>query len=202
MSEWEIGERITAEKLNRKTVYIADSPPDNPAVGMLWYDTANKLLKAYDGSEWKVTTPPKTEGPIIPAGASEYLTPESATASSSESGHGPENAIDEDTNTYWSAGADNAHITFDAGEVKVCDGCRIYWGASNRPSSYTVRVSSDGTSWETVHSSNTDPGEGWDDISWMVTSVRYVRVTVSPAHTHLHEFDFHVDIHEHPIPGA
>jgi len=63
-------------------------------------------------------------------------------------------------------------------------------------------VPPDGTSWDEVYSSNTDPGEGWDDISWIVMSVRYIRVTVSPAQTHLHEFDFHVDIHEHPLPGA
>ncbi|MCD6421891.1 hypothetical protein J7L13_00895 [bacterium] len=54
MSEWTTGEVITAQKLNQKTVYIGDSAPASPQIGQLWLDTANWLLKFWDGSRWRI----------------------------------------------------------------------------------------------------------------------------------------------------
>jgi|GEM_PF-6012911 len=176
----------------------------NPASASLrlWYDLSSLLLKVYDGQAWKVTAPPQTEAPIIPEGASEYLTPQSATASSSEEGYPPENAIDEDTATYWSSGADNAHIQFDAGEILVCDGCRIYWGPSNRPTYYKIEGSTDGTNWTLLHEHSGDPGPAWQEIAYNQTQIRYLRLTLDKAATRVHEIQAHTNIHYHQIGGV
>jgi len=77
------GEVPTLEKWRRKTVYVGASPPTEDLLeGRLWYDTENKLLKVYDGSSWRVTTPQRTGPPVGVPGGSEYVSAQSASASS------------------------------------------------------------------------------------------------------------------------
>ena len=77
------GEVPTLEKWRRKTVYVGASPPTEDLLeGRLWYDTENNLLKVYDGSSWKVTTPQRTGPPVGVPGGGEYISAQSASASS------------------------------------------------------------------------------------------------------------------------
>jgi hypothetical protein len=47
--------------LNENFIYILENfangtPPSNPLAGQLWWDTANKILKVYTGTSWKIST--------------------------------------------------------------------------------------------------------------------------------------------------
>lgn len=54
MSLWGQPETILASKLNQKEVFIGATAPASPTVGQPWYDTANNVVKVYDGSVWKI----------------------------------------------------------------------------------------------------------------------------------------------------
>ncbi|MFE4175746.1 discoidin domain-containing protein [Streptomyces sp. NPDC056909] len=75
-----------------------------------------------------------------------------ATASSSESGSGPENAVDGNGATRWSSAyQDGEWIQVDLGESVSFDRVAIVW-ESAYARSYTIQVSDDGESWRDVTS--------------------------------------------------
>lgn len=83
-------------------------------------------------------------------------------------------AVDGDTNSVWaSASGDPQWIVVDLGLVKDLSRVRLQWN-TNFASSYAVQLSTNGTSWTNVYSTNGDAG-GVEDI--LVSGRgRYVRV--------------------------
>jgi len=91
--------------------------------------------------------------------------------------------IDDDITTSWRpdpVNEVNAWVRIDMGALKICAGCRIYWGAdaNYRPTAYRIEVSEDGTTWITAVTETTDPGEGWKEYSWHARYARYIRMIV------------------------
>jgi len=110
---------------------------------------------------------------------------------------------DDDETSYWQPDPINeagAYVIFDMGALKICGGCRIYWGAENRPSSYVIEVSEDGSTWETVYDSNGEtPPAGWKEYSWNARYCRYIRYrNTHPTgeNQQINEFDYYSRIVE------
>jgi len=109
--------------------------------------------------------------------------------------------IDDDINTFWKPSDNlNAWCRWDMGALKICGGCRIYWGAENRPSSYVIEVSENGSDWIEVYNSNGEtPPEGWKEYSWNARYCRYIRYrNTHPTgeNQQINEFDYYSRIVE------
>ena len=102
-------------------------------------------------------------------------------ASSNQTARIPENMLDEDESTYWSA-ADNLYpqtIILDAGEVCALDELTIEWPAEDSLCfTYTVEVSVDGQNYASAidRSGNELPGSTYDDLGHR--EGRYVKITI------------------------
>jgi hypothetical protein len=108
-----------------------------------------------------------------------------ATASSTEAGGSPANALDWNTGTRWSTGASQANgqwFQVDMGASQVFDEISfqtLSTGKFDYPRGYQIQVSPDGTSWTTV---KTGQGFGWKQtIGFDPQYARYVRVTQTGA---------------------
>ncbi|MCF7804890.1 MAG: discoidin domain-containing protein [Candidatus Marinimicrobia bacterium] len=70
---------------------------------------------------------------------------------SSDDGNIPENTLDGDYDTRWSAEGDGEWIQYDLGsEFAVADARFAFFNGDNRTSYFDIQVSSDGESWESV----------------------------------------------------
>lgn len=103
-----------------------------------------------------------------------------ATASSTESGSSPSNALDWDTNTRWSSGeaqTSGQWFQVNMGSKKAFDQITIETKSTDKfdyPRGYEVQVSNDGSSWSTV---KTGIGFGWKVvISLDPQYAQYVKV--------------------------
>lgn len=103
-----------------------------------------------------------------------------ATASSTESGGSPANAIDWNTNTRWSSGqaqTPGQWFQVDMGSPQFFNQVSFETQSTNKydyPRCYQIQVSSDATNWTTVRS---DAGFGWKEVlSFTPQYARYVRV--------------------------
>ena len=110
------------------------------------------------------------------------------TASSSEGAHLPENAVDEDVRTWWSAktGDPGEWLTVDLGKTRLLQAIQINFadedsttlGLSSDTYRYLVDISRDSTHWKTVvdHSrSGKDAPHDYEVLS-KAQSARYVRI--------------------------
>lgn len=103
-----------------------------------------------------------------------------ATASSTDSGDTPANAIDWNSATRWSTGVAQAPgqwFEVDMGSPRYFDQISMETQSSNQfdyPRCYQIQVSNDNTTWTTVRS---DQGFGWKEVlSFPAQYARYVRV--------------------------
>ena len=97
-------------------------------------------------------------GPINLAGTQAPLTVVEAT-SSTHDGNGPNNLIDGDLSTRWSASGDNSYAVLDYGQVSEFDAVRIAFSKGNeRASTFDILVSEDGNTWTTVLEGSTSSG--------------------------------------------
>jgi hypothetical protein len=84
-------------------------------------------------------------------------------------------AFDSDSATRWgSEYVDPSWIQVDLGQVRPISRVRLNW-ESAYGKSYLLQVSSDGSTWTTVHSTTTGDG-GVDDITGLTATGRYVRM--------------------------
>ena len=59
---------LSQEVSAKSTVYYSSSTPDAPAVGDVWYDTANHLIKRWGGSSWADITNEALSAALVAAG--------------------------------------------------------------------------------------------------------------------------------------
>ncbi len=102
-------------------------------------------------------------------------------SSSQDSAHDGTKAVDGDLSTYWQSkqvkgkrGPSSEWITVDLGSNASIDQVVLEWD-TNYATGYTIQVSGDGSSWNTVFSTNSEDG-GNDTIALSVASARYVRM--------------------------
>jgi hypothetical protein len=120
------------------------------------------------------------EGPDRPqVTASTYLYNlawnKNASASSQSGTLSPNNAVDADMQTRWSSAySDSQWIRVDLGGVYTIGSVRLRWEAAYGKA-YQVQVSTNGSSWTGVYSTNTGTG-GVDEIRFDPAYARYVRM--------------------------
>jgi hypothetical protein len=115
----------------------------------------------------------------FPANRSENITNLAAgktvTASASQSGYAASKAVDQNGTTRWASDwSDNQWIYVDLGSAKQVGRAVLRW-ESAYGKSYTIQVSSNGSTWTTV-SSVTDGTGGTDNVDFTPTTARYVRM--------------------------
>lgn len=77
--------------------------------------------------------------------------------SSTNDGNGPENTIDNNLDTRWSANGDGEYLQYDLGESLNIDSLNIaFYKGDQRSASFEVHTSEDGTDWKTVFSGTQD----------------------------------------------
>ncbi|GAI34002.1 unnamed protein product, partial [marine sediment metagenome] len=111
-----------------------------------------------------------------------------------------DNLIDDNTGTFWMpepANEAGAWCRCDMGALKICGGCRIYWGAevAYRPTAYRIEVSENGSTWTTVVTeTEAAPASAWKEYSWNARYARYIRMIVDThgaSGTKVYEADYY-----------
>jgi putative heme-binding domain-containing protein len=176
------GTRVFSTTLGHNNETVADPRYlDLVTRGLLW--AVNKLNADYLNPAAHVLAAP-------PRNAKKILTPINlalnmpATASGSQAGHDPSQAVDGDPDTRWCA-PDNGNGYWwqvDLQRLEDLTGCRIYWEQENRPYQYIIAGSADGGSWKTLLEEFGDSGRPQnDERKFNAHGIRYVRVTVTAA---------------------
>lgn len=127
----------------------------------------NTVKKFAKGDPWMATVPLDQTG-------------WTATASSTESGSSPSNALDWSTTTRWSSGSAQSNgqwFQVNMGSKKVFDQISFETKTTDKwdyPRGYQIQVSNDGTNWTTVKSGQ---GFGWKQaMTFTPQYAQYVRV--------------------------
>ncbi|MCQ3830676.1 polysaccharide lyase family 7 protein [Microbulbifer elongatus] len=100
-----------------------------------------------------------------------------ATASSDD-GNGPENVLDDDLGTRWSADGSGQWLQLDLGQSQVVGSANIaFYKGDQRTSSFDIQTSDDGSAWETVLYGGVSSGNttAQENFSLFETEARYVR---------------------------
>ena len=115
----------------------------------------------------------------------------SATAGSSQSGQGPEKALDGDTSTLWhsqwSAGHNRADHWFviDYGKEYMMDGLRYLprqtGGTNGIITEYKIEVSTDGVAYTEAATGEWDSSTSWKTADFEPVKARYMKLTVLDA---------------------
>lgn len=115
--------------------------------------------------------------PASPAFAATEL-PVSGVSASEDDGHVPQNTVDGDLGTRWSAEGDPEWIQFDLGQSRTVESVRVAWyRGDERQSSFDVQTSANASSWTTVHSgSSSGTTTALEDYNVTDTAGRYVRI--------------------------
>lgn len=96
-------------------------------------------------------------------------------SSNENAGLGPANAVDGNGGTRWSSAfTDNEWIYVDLGATHTVSRVVLDWEAAFGEQ-YQLQVSTNASSWTTVHTENNSDG-GVDDVTFAGTSARYVRM--------------------------
>lgn len=101
------------------------------------------------------------------------------TASDYQVGNTPENTIDGNLNTRWSAAGNGAWIQYDQGMDRVIRELQMAWYRGNlRTATFDVQVSKDALTWATVVAGATTSGTtlGYQAVPMNNVSTRYVRI--------------------------
>ncbi len=105
----------------------------------------------------------------------------SVSASSYETGNLPQNAIDQNMATRWSAQGKGQYIVADLGQVQDIDAMSIAWySGASRQNSFVILTSADGTSYATAYSgTSSGTTANLELYPFAATSARYVKVVVN-----------------------
>ena len=115
----------------------------------------------------------------LPSGlAADAKLPVTAVTASSHDGNVPQNAIDGNLATRWSAEGDPQWIQFGLGQSYTVGSVRLAWyQGDQRQARFDVQVSATGSSWTTVHSGlSSGTTTGLEAVDFTDTAGRYVRV--------------------------
>jgi alpha-galactosidase len=129
----------------------------------------------------------------VPAGVWPDYVPsgsETASASSSNDGYPPSNAIDGQLTTIWHSEFSPVQaplpvtFTIDTGQSRTLDGlvyqCRLdEAGGTGVITSYEIAVSTDGTTWDTVATGSWASDTSVKSVSFAPVTARYVQITVT-----------------------
>jgi hypothetical protein len=100
------------------------------------------------------------------------------TALASEEAHGPELALDGQTNTWWRSGpVEPQWIQVDLGRAAMVCGFSLQWGEPHA-TAYSVLTSRDGVHWAMGYETTGGDGD-WDQASIAPILARHVRVVVA-----------------------
>lgn len=129
----------------------------------------------------------------VPAGTwPDYVadSSETATASSSNGGYPPSNAVDGQLTTLWHSEFSPVHqplpvtFTIDTGADRTLNGL-VYQprldqaGGTGIITGYSLTVSADGTDWQQVTTGSWDPDSSVKSVSFAPVTARYVQITVT-----------------------
>jgi unsaturated chondroitin disaccharide hydrolase len=114
----------------------------------------------------------------LPPQTSDVNLPVAAVTASAHDGNVPQNTLDNNLNTRWSAQGDGQWIRFDLGATKTVSQLAAAWYLGNtRTAQFDVQTSSTGTTWTTrftgVSSGTTTQSERYD---FPDVAARYVRI--------------------------
>src|SRR5262249_9032129 len=103
-----------------------------------------------------------------------------ATASSSEGGYAPSNAVDGDAATRWSSGqwmqgTGVGWVGVDLGAISSISRVRLNWEAAYAVD-YQIQVSDDARNWTTLKAVTGNASKGVADATGLSGSGRYVRI--------------------------
>ena len=103
-----------------------------------------------------------------------------ATASTTQTGHGAELAVDGDPVTRWCAESNAAPqwLRLDLGEVRTILNCRIVWESDRPGYACVIEGSEDGTTWKRLSGQRGAQGEGMPEPGIAVSRARHVRINV------------------------
>jgi len=107
-----------------------------------------------------------------------------ATASASQDGHEPGQAVNDDPQTRWCApgGGGGYWWQVDLQKPEEITGCQITWEKERGAYQYKIQGSADGQSWRTFAEENRDQARPQVDAhKFAAGNVRYVRITVTQA---------------------
>ncbi len=97
------------------------------------------------------------------------------TASSSENGFPPENAVDGDSDSRWSSTwSDQQWLAVDLGSPTRFDHAQIVWEAACAKE-YALQTSDDGKAWKTVYT-NKEGKPGSEKIAFPAATARWIRI--------------------------
>nr|7D29_A Chain A, AlyQ [Persicobacter sp. CCB-QB2]7D2A_A Chain A, AlyQ [Persicobacter sp. CCB-QB2] len=102
-----------------------------------------------------------------------------AVTASAHDGNLPENTIDGNLSTRWSANGSGQYITFDLGSAKTVNQVKAAWyNGDSRTSGFSISLGSDPASLTEVYS-GTSSGQtnALESYSFTATTARYIRIT-------------------------
>ena len=123
-------------------------------------------------------TSPLATGPLLAVSATTApLTVASVTASSND-GNVPQNTLDGNLSTRWSANGDGQHITYDLGSSQTVSSVKIaFHQGTTRVSKFDILTSTDGTNWSQAYTGQSSgTTNSLEQFSFTDTSARYVRI--------------------------
>jgi F5/8 type C domain len=113
-----------------------------------------------------------------PGLAADAELPVAAVTASSHDGNVPQNAVDGNLGTRWSAEGDPEWIQFDLGQSYTVGSVRVAWyQGDQRQARFDVQTSVTGSSWSTVHSGlSSGTTTGLETVDFADSTGRYVRI--------------------------
>jgi putative heme-binding domain-containing protein len=166
------GTRVFSTTLGHTTKTVGDARYlDLVTRGLLW--SVNKLNPQY----LKPASRPPRKTAMVPIN---LALNKQATASGSQEGHPPQDAVDDDPETRWCAPDDKPNYWWqvDLGNAQDVLGCRISWEKENGPYHYTILGSSDGVTWKPLARQTNSPRPQIDEQRFPAVAVRYVRLVL------------------------
>ncbi|MGA8844201.1 MAG: discoidin domain-containing protein, partial [Nitrososphaeraceae archaeon] len=108
------------------------------------------------------------------------LSTSGAAASGSQAFFPPSNAVDNNTNTYWSKFGLGSWIQLDLGQQKVVCSLDISWYKGNeRINTFTISVSNDGNSFTNIYSTKSNGKTITETYDLQDVVARFLRITVN-----------------------
>ena len=151
---------------------------DGLTVGLTYY-FAVTAYNAFDESDYsdEVSVVIEAPDPEPPPPAEAILAVQAVDASSHD-GHMPENVLDDNLNTRWSAKGEAEWIRFDLGTTHTVAGLTIAWfQGDQRRADFEGQTSADGTSWITqFRGESSGTTRQHEPVDFADVQARYVRI--------------------------
>ncbi|QDO93858.1 T9SS type A sorting domain-containing protein [Formosa sediminum] len=114
-----------------------------------------------------------------PSDGLDLLDPDTVFASAAQDSNGPENTLDDDFDTRWSAEGDGQTITYDLGEINTVSLLKIaFHNGTSRKTYFEIAVSENGTEFTTLTNRLESSGttDEYENFILNATTARYVQI--------------------------